>query len=87
MEKAVIDKFLCIAQSALNGVELSEAVSELLKKHSYQFKSNPLLESAWIELSHFISDSDIRDNDKDYDLLLRKRLKEYIIKIKASPRS
>lgn len=58
------------------------AASALEKWPDIDRETDDLIASAWHELSHFVTDEDIRRRDNDYDLYQRSLLKEKASRIR-----
>ncbi len=75
-----VKKLIALLESAANEGAVIENVTALLS--SFERESDPLIQAACHELRHFLIDEDIRARDKEYDLLQRKKLRDYVLRMK-----
>ncbi len=82
MKKEEIKKLVSIIELSLSGDVNDKVINQYWKKYDDEFVNDSLLGDAWNELTHYISDYDIRKNDKKYEQLMRNKLLNYVSLIK-----
>ena len=77
-----VKKLLSIIESCLKGEGDDSIVNEIWGKYDQYFVEDSLLGDAWSELTRFMDDSDIRENDAGYAKYQKSKLNKYIEDIK-----
>ena len=82
MNHLEIEKLISIMEMSFSGKDRCRIVAEYWKKYDVDFIEHKLLGEAWSEFTHYVTDHDIRIRDPEYDECMRRKLQEYIEKIR-----
>jgi hypothetical protein len=82
MNRFEIEKLVSVMEASLSEKIDDAIVAEYWKKYDADFVEDKLLGEAWNELTHYVTDYDLRNKDPEYEKHMRKRLLKYIEEIR-----
>ncbi len=82
MNRFEIEKLVSVMEASFSEKIDDAILSEFWKKYDVDFVEDKLLGEAWNELTHYVTDYDLRNKDPEYEEYMRKKLLKYIEEIR-----
>jgi len=77
-----IEKLVSVMEASFSEKIDGAIITEYWKKYDADFVEDKLLGEAWNELTHYVTDCDLRNRDPEYEEHMKKKLLKYIEEIR-----